>query len=201
MSASPVKPALPPTGVNVPPPVATSPPKVGMMQIPPSLTIAPTKPPNPNMNHTAVPLSLIADHKMSQQFPPQSQPPSMQPISQPLPRTPEKPKDLVVPAAIPVKPTSNGMEGFQASTPVPMATPALPESITSAVPAPLQKSEPHAPNEVMECNIVPGKVESVVEATAAPVTSSVEPGEYICITYGCHKFFSSFSFKAFIFFV
>lgn len=181
MSASPVKPALPPTGVNVPPPVATSPPKVGMMQIPPSLTIAPTKPPNPNMNHTAMPLSLIADHKISQQFPPQSQPPSMQPISQPLSRTPEKPKDLVVPAqaGIPVKPTSNGMEGFPASTPIPMATPALPESITSAVPAPLQKSEPHAPNEVMECNIVPGKVENVVEATAAPLPSSVEPGEYI----------------------
>lgn len=177
MSASPVKPVLPPTGVNVPPPVATSPPKVGMMQIPPSLTIAPTKP--PNMNHTAMPLSLVSDHKISQQFPPQSQPPTMQPISQPHSRTPEKPKDLVVLPAIPVKPTSNGMEGLPASNPIPMATPALPESITSAFPTPPQKPEPQAANEVVECNTVPGKVENVVEATAVPAVSPpVEPGKF-----------------------
>lgn len=131
MSASPVKPpVLPSSGVNVTPPVATSPPKVGMMPIPSTLTIAPTKP--ANMNHTAMPLSLIADHKMAPQT---GVPPAMQPIPQSLPRPLEKPKELSAPIGLPVKPTSNGMEGLPLpNQPLPSSTPALPEAQVSAAP-------------------------------------------------------------------
>lgn len=138
MSASPVK--LPPPGVpsskvvppSVPPPVPASPPKTIPMN--PSLTGgSPSKP--ANMNHTAMPLSLIAEHKSQTPYnPPQQQPVPIPPTVQPLPRTPEKPKEIketAAPAvppstgAVPTKPTSNGVEGI-VTNPIPVSSAAVP---------------------------------------------------------------------------
>ncbi|KAG8273332.1 nucleolar and coiled-body phosphoprotein 1-like [Homalodisca vitripennis] len=173
MSASPVKPpVLPPTGVTVPPPVATSPPKVGLMPIPATLTIAPSKP--TNMNHAAMPLSLIADHKIPPQFPIQTQPgvPSttVQPISQPLPRTPEKPKELSPPVTVLPKPTSNGMESLTPPNLIP--TPAVPEAQISAVP---QKIEQTATTEASDKAESQTPSETVTEPPTIAAAPQSEP--------------------------
>lgn len=160
MSASPVKPpVLPPSGVNVTAPVITSPPKVG------TLTIAPTK--SPNINHTVMPISLIADHKIAPQFPTQSQTGSSLP-SQPLQRTLEKPKELPAPALSPIKPTSNGMENL------PTSAPTLPETQVSAAPQNLPNVDPVVPNELPEPkSTLP---ENAVELLAASTMESLDTG-------------------------
>lgn len=186
MSASPVKPpVLPPSGVNVQPPqVATSPQKVVLgtpLPIPSSLTISPAKP--ANMNHASMPLSLIADHKIAAQYPPQSQPSvpppvisAMQPISQPLPRTPEKPKELSAPAPAPSKPTSNGMESLIPSTQAPTLPPAIPEPQQSTGGVPLQKSETLTPIEPPETKVTPAVPEKSSEPPVAAIAPPVVAG-------------------------
>lgn len=186
MSASPVKPpVLPPSGVNVQPPqVATSPQKVVLgtpLPIPSTLTISPAKP--ANMNHAAMPLSLIADHKIASQYPPQSQPAipppvmsAMQPISQPLPRTPEKPKELSAPAPAPSKPTSNGMENLIPPIQAPTLPPAILEPQQSAGGVPIQKPEILTPSEPPETKVNPVVPEKPSEPPVAAIAPPVEAG-------------------------
>lgn len=179
MSASPVKPVLPPAGVNVPPPVATTPPKVStMMQIPPSLTIAPSKP--ANVNHSNTPISLTMSDIRAQQYVPPNQPgiPPM-PISQPLPRTPEKPKDLTAPISMSVKPTSNGMEP-QNQPPPALAVSTAPDVQVSAVPPPPPKVEVPVVPEVQENKAPPIQTlpeNLVAEPPSASTAPPVEIGE------------------------
>uniref|UniRef100_A0A1B6D5E6 Uncharacterized protein n=1 Tax=Clastoptera arizonana TaxID=38151 RepID=A0A1B6D5E6_9HEMI len=184
MSASPVKPVLPPgvpsTTVNAP--VPPSPPK--SMPLPPSLTVTPNKP--ANMNHSVMPLSLISEHKnipVGYPLPLQSQQQSSVPPSvQPLPRTVEKPRELAAPGILPisiVRPTSNGMEGLKSitcipsplPTPVPAATPTLtpiPIPITTPLPMPPVNLNPHVEQSMIPSLQVSLKPELVPSNTLPP---------------------------------
>ncbi|XP_068082460.1 neurofilament heavy polypeptide isoform X2 [Anabrus simplex] len=125
MSASAVKPVHPTAG-NQAPKVGSGPPAPGPGNSPPisatggaklqpNVTGSPVKPAvpaNPNTNHAVaptIPVSLVQDHKATASVLAQPQ--------VPLQRSPEKNKDLAVGPPVVSKPTSNGVEGSESTSP------------------------------------------------------------------------------------